>query len=427
MAAQNYDTSESILVGIDISKDFSEAVVQLPNGKNRSFRFMHRACDMEGVISSLKTYQRPVVVGLEATGDYHRVVAHQFHEAGFTVVLISSLAACRYREAAHGTIDKNDCKDSSVILRMMKEGLVQHYHEPIYSHTHSLREVAGMYHHVVNARTKGQHQLQNHFLALYFPELQSYWKSTRALWMVELLKVFPTPWHIRQVSCEEFVEKCASFYKRAKSVKLSKFEEIYELAQGSLGLPVEEDLTALDIFRMHLEELSYLEKRRRLLEERSQVLLETHHDFAVLTSLPGIGTIHALTILAEAGDLRRFSHHRQFLKYCGFDLSKQQSGKHIGSEVLSKRGNALLRRTFWMAACSAVRQPENSFHEKYKRYTTKDPKNKDLIRKALTAVAAKIARVAYSLVKNNSQYRPCHELRLPSGMTSLCVNHRGNI
>ena len=125
--------------------------------------------------------------------------------------------------------------------------------------------------------------------------------------------------------------------------------------------------------------------------------------------------------------IRRFSHHRQFLKYCGFDLSKQQSGKHIGSEVLSKRGNALLRRTFWMAACSAVRQPENSFHEKYKRYTTKDPKNKDLIRKALTAVAAKIARVAYSLVKNNSQYRPCHELRLPSGMTSLCVNHRGNI
>jgi transposase len=32
------------------------------------------------------------------------------------------------------------------------------------------------------------------------------------------------------------------------------------------------------------------------------------------------GAIMALTILAEAGDLRRFGHHRQFLSYCGLDL-----------------------------------------------------------------------------------------------------------
>jgi hypothetical protein len=27
-----------------------------------------------------------------------------------------------------------------------------------------------------------------------------------------------------------------------------------------------------------------------------------------------------MTILAEAGDLRRFQHHRQFLKFCGMDI-----------------------------------------------------------------------------------------------------------
>ena len=58
----------------------------------------------------------------------------------------------------------------------------------------------------------------------------------------------------------------------------------------------------------------------------------------------------ALTTLAEAGDVRRFAHHRQFLKYCGFDLAKQQSGNQRGKEQLSKRGNARLRLAFWLAA-----------------------------------------------------------------------------
>jgi hypothetical protein len=46
--------------------------------------------------------------------------------------------------------------------------------------------------------------------------------------------------------------------------------------------------------------------------------------------VPGVGPIIALTILTEAGDLRRFGHHRQFLKFCGLDLATYQSGKFRG-------------------------------------------------------------------------------------------------
>ena len=77
--------------------------------------------------------------------------------------------------------------------------------------------------------------------------------------------------------------------------------------------------------------------------------------------MPGIGPIHALTILAEAGDLRRFRHHRQFLKFCGFDLATHQSGQFRGQTRLSKFGNARLRRTFWLAAQVAIQQRDNSF------------------------------------------------------------------
>src|SRR3546814_17971774 len=83
--------------------------------------------------------------------------------------------------------------------------------------------------------------------------------------------------------------------------------------------------------------------------------------------IPGIGPINALTILAEAGDLRRFGHHRQFLKFCGLDLATRQSGLFRGRTKLSKYGSARLRRTFWMATPVAIRQPTTSFRDKHGR------------------------------------------------------------
>src|SRR3546814_2921275 len=104
--------------------------------------------------------------------------------------------------------------------------------------------------------------------------------------------------------------------------------------------------------------------------------------------IPGIGPINALTILAEAGDLRRFGHHRQFLKFCGLDLATRQSGLFRGRTKLSKYGSARLRRTFWMATQVAIRQPNNSFRDKLGRYVAGHADDPDRRRKAMTALTA---------------------------------------
>jgi hypothetical protein len=67
----------------------------------------------------------------------------------------------------------------------------------------------------------------------------------------------------------------------------------------------------------------------------------------------------------------------------------------------------------------AVRVRENSFREKYDRYVSANPKNADLKRKALTAIAAKMARVAYGMIKKNQPYRRFFEQSLPSGSIPL--------
>jgi len=71
------------------------------------------------------------------------------------------------------------------------------------------------------------------------------------------------------------------------------------------------------MFRLVLGEGRSLIAQRNQIEDRAVALLKDLPDYQLLPSIPGIGPINALTILAEAGDLRRFGHHRQFLKFCG--------------------------------------------------------------------------------------------------------------
>ena len=119
------------------------------------------------------------------------------------------------------------------------------------------------------------------------------------------------------------------------------------------------------MFRLVLGEGRSLIAQRNQIEDRAVALLKDLPDYQLLTSIPGIGPINALTILAEAGDLRRFGHHRQFLKFCGMDLATIQSGTFRGQTKLSKYGNARLRRTLWMAGQVAILQRTNSFRDKF--------------------------------------------------------------
>ena len=64
--------------------------------------------DYDRLADDLSAIRRPIVVGFEATGNYHRTLAHGLLSAGFELLLISSAALARTREALHNGWDKND-------------------------------------------------------------------------------------------------------------------------------------------------------------------------------------------------------------------------------------------------------------------------------------------------------------------------------
>lgn len=418
MADTNQPIAALHWVAIDVARYWNAVLVETASGQRHRFRMSNSAADMHRMIDFLRGLGGRCRVALEPTGDYHRPIAHRLLTSGFDVVSVSSVAQSRFREAMFNSWDKNDPKDAAVILEMLKQGRVQRYVDPMLAGHHDIQELSKTYYQISRARTKVQHAIINHHVPLYFPEMHKYWTSTRNEWWVKFMIEFPTPAHVRHHTCQEFIELASPLVGR-RVRRVAKLTEIWESSADSGALPHDPLSVAVQTFRFTLRHYQHLNDLRRQLEQQTQALLANEADYSNLMSLPGVGPINALTILAEAGNLRRFGHHRQFLKYCGFDLAKSQSGVQRGRERLSKRGNARLRLAFWLAAVVAIRTRENSFREKYDRYVSSNPKDPDLKRKALTAVAAKMARVAYGMIKKNQPYRQFFEQSLPSGSIPL--------
>lgn len=412
MTQQSCTTESPVLVAIDIAKSYNHVAVELADGKKKHFKIANKREDYHDLGAYLRSLRTECIIGLEATGNYHRPLAYYLQREGFMVKMLSSLALARTREARYNSWDKNDPKDAQVMLHMLKSGLTMVYYDPLVHSFNDIQEISKTYYQVSLRKTRVQHSIITHFLPLYFPEAEKYLHSTRAEWFSDFLSAFPVPASILKYSKEEFIEKAWMVAGRKVS-KQRWLTDVYHTASESIALPVSEESEAVAMFRMVLREHGDLCRCRKEIEACADRHLKDHPDYQMLQSIPGIGPICALTILAEAGDLRRFSHYKKFLRYCGLDLSTQQSGRFKGISKISKRGSRRLRHAFWIAATVAIRLRENTFRTKYERYMCSDPKNKDLQRKAYTAVAAKIARVAYSLIKSGQDYRSFHEEALP--------------
>jgi transposase len=425
MTRQEITPTDAILVAIDISKLRNDVLIELP-GKRRRRRLVvpNTRTEHDHFVELLCDFERPVIAAFEATGNYHRPLAWRLLDAGFDARLISSVALARTREALHNSWDKNDSKDAQVILHMLKIGATQTYCDPLRAGINDIQEFSKTHEVVSKAKTELWHRLLTHYLPLYFPEVARFAGNSRSDWFLAFLEQFPTPGSITVHAKDAFIDVAWSVVGKKVS-KARLLGDIHETAQSSIGLPVPIDSPAITMFRLVLAEGRSLIAQRNEIEQQAHAALADNVDYQRLRQIPGIGPIIAMTVLAEAGDLRRFRHHRQFLKFCGLDLATYQSGQFRGQTRLSKFGNARLRCAFWMAAQVAIRQRDNSFRAKYERYIAKDRANADLKRKALTAITAKMARTAHALIKTGSDYRPFIEEPIPSGRTSIRVGREG--
>ena len=138
-------TTKPHLLAIDVARRSNAVFVELATGEQRRFKMTNSAQDFDRLVQFLKSTTGSWRAALEPTGDYHRPIAHRLLEAGVDVVIVSSIAQARYREAKFNSWDKNDPKDASVILDMLKHGMVMRYIDPMVAGHHDLQELSKTY------------------------------------------------------------------------------------------------------------------------------------------------------------------------------------------------------------------------------------------------------------------------------------------
>lgn len=119
-----------------------------------------------------------------------------------------------------------------------------------------------------------------------------------------------------------------------------------------------------------------------------------------MTSIPGIGELTAVIILAETNGFDLIRNKKQLVSYAGLDVKEKQSGTSIkGKPRISKKGNRNLRKAMYHPAMTGVRWDEN-FKILYARIISKH----GIKMKALVAVQRKLLEMAYTIVKRKEMY-----------------------
>lgn len=120
-----------------------------------------------------------------------------------------------------------------------------------------------------------------------------------------------------------------------------------------------------------------------------------------LQRVPGIGPVSAVALVVRLKSTE-FARYDQFVAYVGLDVRVRQSGQRQGSLRLSRHGDAELRRLLYCCAQASLRAKGSPFAQQYERERAKGLASTQ----ALCAVARKMAKVAWALVRSGQDYDP---------------------
>lgn len=120
---------------------------------------------------------------------------------------------------------------------------------------------------------------------------------------------------------------------------------------------------------------------------------------AVLTTMPGVGPITALTVLAELGDWRRFRSRAAVANYAGLVPTQRSSNQVTRSGHITRRGPAHLRHTLTEAAWTAIRRVPR-YDDQYQRIKARRGATI-----AIVAVARRMLEDMFTMLSKDTVFR----------------------
>ena len=390
-------------VGIDVSKGKSMVAAMRPLGEvalaPREFR--HTGVELEKLIHLLQTLGGETRVVMEATGRYHEPVAAALHEAGVYVSVVNPILIHDYGNNSVRRV-KTDKKDALKIARYTLENW-DRLHE--YSPADSVRQQLKILNRQYNLYMKTFVALQNNLISLLdrtFPGANKLFSTParadgRQKW-IDFVSAF---WHCECVSrmnqtafAERYRKWCKHNHYYFSSAKAA---EVYASSLGhAFTLPKNANtklLISSAATQLTAASMSLGTIRTELL--RLAAMLP---EYCLVASMYGVGDITGPQLLAEIGDVRRFTHRGALIAFAGVDPSTNQSGNYMAkSGSSSKRGSSHLRKTLFQIASAYLRRAPAD-QPVYQFLDRKRAEGKPYF-VYMTAAANKFLRIYYARVK----------------------------
>ncbi len=397
---QRIVNAKTLIVAIDIGKGTDTGYCRCPSGKDmKPFEFSNDAEGFKKLWDRIcweKTanHLEEVVVGFESTGAYGEPLVHYLRQKPVKLVQVNPMHTKRMKDLQGNSPGKTDRKDPKVIADIIGLGHALSVIIPEGAAA-ELRRLTLARERSIQRRTALYNQVQD-LVFILFPEFLQVMRDVKTQSARYLLRHYPTPQDM--VTCGS--EAVTLILKRVSRGKLGKAraQALYDAAAQSVGLQegrrgilleMEEILSALEGCNRFIEKL----------EEEMLPYLEQIPYCDSLLSVKGIGAITVAGLIGEVGDFRQFHTLREVMKLAGLDLFEISSGKHKGNRRISKRGRPLLRKLLYFAAINTIRKG-GVMHASYQRYLERGmPKTK-----ALIAIARKLLRILFALVRDHSQY-----------------------
>ncbi len=192
------------------------------------------------------------------------------------------------------------------------------------------------------------------------------------------------------LSLQSLITRCSGQRVSANEIKKFSAEDLQQLLQ--------EEHIVLSA-QANLDSIRFFVQQIRQLEKAIKNKIKLKKEFQYLMTVPGIGTILAMTIMLEVGDINRFAKVGNFASYSRCVSSQRLSdGKSKGSGN-RKNGNRYLSWAFIEAAHLSRR-----YNERFKSYYNRKiaQANTSLATKALSN---KLARICYYIMKNQVPFK----------------------
>lgn len=392
-------------VGIDVSKGKSMVAVLRPMGEvvREPFEVSHDYGALETLAYSLKGLEGETRVIMEYTGRYYEPVARALHEVGIYVSVVNPILIHDYGNNSLRRV-KTDKKDAMKIARY---GLDNWAELQEYTPMEAVRQQLKTANRQFQLYMKMKVSLKNNLIALLdqtWPGVNTFFDSPvrpdgRQKW-VDFAYTF---WHadcVCTISEDAFVERYRKWCKRrGYNFSQSKAEDLYIESIGHFQVLPKNRNTEMLIHEA-IAALNSVSKTAETFRAEMQRLAELLPEYDVVMAMYGVGPATGPQLMAEIGDVRRFSHRGALIAYAGVDPQPAQSGKQSrNSDPISRKGSGLIRKNlFQVMDCLLRKSPDDE--PVYQFLDRKRSEGKPYY-VYMTAGANKFLRIYYARVKEH--------------------------